>query len=122
MPPPEPGPNPGPEAGPTPPPRPLPMPPPDPKPLEAKPDFESGSPKLGESTLGMLASGGMINVGSITSFGFSTWLIIGGTNCLLASLGSFPLLTGVGERSPPPPPPCISFALMGALYGARLGA
>src|SRR5271170_7181602 len=104
MPPPEPGPNPGPEPGPTPPPRPLPMPPPDPKPLEASPDFDSGSPKLGESTFGMLASGGMISVGSMTSLGLSGGLTVGGTNCLVASFGSLPLLAGVGERSPPPPP------------------
>src|SRR5580704_11119314 len=102
MPPPDPGPNPGPEPGPIPPPRPLPMPPPEPKPLEASPDLERGSPRFGESILGMLVSGGMISVGSITSLGFSTWLIMGGTNFRLASFGRLPLLTGVGDRSPPP--------------------
>src|ERR1700689_3983343 len=122
MPPPEPGPNPGPDPGPIPPPRPLPTPPPDPKPFEASPDFDNGSPKSGEFIFGMLVSGGIISVGSITNLGFSTWVIMGGTNCLLASFGRFPLLTGVGDRSPPPPPPCMASFFTVGLYGAISGA
>src|SRR5271170_152503 len=94
MPPPDPGPNPGPEPGPIPPPRPLPMPLPEPKPFDASPDFDNGSPKSGELIFGMLASGWMISVGSITSLGLSGGLTMGGTNCLLASFGRLPLLAG----------------------------
>ncbi len=90
------------------------MPPPEPKPFDASPDFDNGSPKSGELIFGMLVSGGMISVGSITSLGLSGGLTMGGTNCRLASFGRFPLLTGVGERSPPPPPPCMaSFLTVG---------
>src|ERR1700692_1252812 len=106
--PPDPGPKPAPFPSLTPPREPLPIPAPEPGPLEAIIDFASGSPSTSMFTLGMLASGWMTNVGSITNFGSGLRITaIGGTNCLSDSLGSLPLLAGVGERAPPPPPPAI---------------
>src|ERR1700733_13139374 len=92
-----------------PPPGPEPMPAPEPVPFDAIADLANGSPSTSMLTFGRLASGWITKVGSITSFGLTALLIIGGTNCRGDSFGSLPLLTGIGERSPPPPPPPIRF-------------
>src|SRR3984893_2775322 len=86
--PPDPGPNPAPFPDPTPPWEPLPIPAPEPGPLEAIIDFARGSPRTSMLTLGMLASGWMTKVGSITNFGSGLRITaIGGTNCLSDNLG-----------------------------------
>ena len=63
-------------------------------------------------------------VGSMMSLGFGfVTTAAGGVNWRGATLGSFPLLAGRGDRSPPPPPPPIFFGFGGCgMNGEMSGA